>query len=72
MRKYFFFFLKKKALWAFMCLIGFKYLWGEWSNAETPPMGYGDGNVKATIFFLFLLIGTWVNFNLFNSKSSYF
>ncbi|XP_031640258.1 synaptogyrin [Contarinia nasturtii] len=47
------------ALWAFLCLIGFKYLWGEWSNAEAPPMGYGDGNVKATIFFLFLLIGTW-------------
>lgn len=46
-----------------MCLIGLKYLWGEWSNAEDPPMGYGTGNVKATIFFIFLLIGTWVNFD---------
>lgn len=43
-----------------MCLIGFKYLWGEWSNAESPPMGVGEGNVRATIFFLFLLVGTWV------------
>lgn len=48
------------AVWSFMCLIGLKYLWSEWSAAEEPPMGYGTGNVKATIFFLFLLIGTWV------------
>lgn len=65
--------LTNTALWALMCLIGFKYLWGEWSDAETPPMGYGVTNVKATIFFLFLLIGTWVILKRFlNSLSFHF
>lgn len=44
-----------------MSLIGLRYLSKEWMKAEEPPMGYGSTNVKATIFFLFCLTGTWVS-----------
>lgn len=47
--------------WAFLCLIGFRYLWKEWDASEESPMGYGNGNARATIFFLLLLIFTWVS-----------
>lgn len=43
-----------------MSLIGLRYLWKEWAASDASPMGYGYGNARATIFFLFLLVGTWV------------
>jgi len=47
-------------LWGLAYLVSFCTMAHQWSQSEDPPAGVGTGNVRATIFFSFLSIFTWV------------
>eukprot|EP00088_Acartia_fossae_P048814 TRINITY_DN5336_c0_g1_i1.p1 TRINITY_DN5336_c0_g1~~TRINITY_DN5336_c0_g1_i1.p1 ORF type:complete len:229 (+),score=49.22 TRINITY_DN5336_c0_g1_i1:291-977(+) len=43
-------------LWAFFYFVAFCVMAHQWSQAESPPAGYGHMNMRAAIFFAFVAI----------------
>lgn len=60
LNSFFFIYTINTGVWSFLSLCGFQYISKQWSKSDDPPLGVGTGNLTAAIFFLFLLIFTWV------------